>query len=155
MFCCFVILLSAFSTNSLPDRLTGQKKISIDKMLFCLLLFCRLPILTTKPQNNKTTKPQTYIDCSNIRKKAEPAGKPLHSQRILLYVVYERDGRSVQELQTMRVPLPSMFSYTEDSLLLLCINSLNLLTYKVEVVTETLHLAIHLIDEGITLLTCS
>ena len=131
-------------------------------MLFCCfvdLLFCRLPILTTKPLNHKTTKPQTYIDvCLNVQiyeKKAEPAGKPLHSQRILLYVVYERDGRSVQELQTMRVLLPSMFSYTEDNLLLLCINSLNLLTYKVEVVTETLHLAIHLIDEGITLLTCS
>ena len=126
-------------------------------MLFCRfvdLLFCRLPILTTKPQNNKTTKPQTYIDCSHIRKKAEPAGKPLHSQRILLYVVYERDGRSVQELQTMRVLLPSMFSYTGDSLLLLCIDGLNLLTYKVEVVTETLHLAIHLIDEGVTLLAC-
>ncbi len=126
-------------------------------MLFCrfvVLLFCRLPILTTKPQNHKTTKPQTYIDCSHIRKKAGPAGKPLHSQRILLYVVYERDGRSVQELQTMRVLLPSMFSYTGDNLLLLCINSLNLLTYKVEVVTETLHLAVHLIDEGITLLAC-
>ena len=121
---------------------------------FVDLLFCRLPILTTKPQNHKPIL-MFLRECSHIRKKAEPAGKPLHSQRILLYVVYERDGRSVQELQTMRVLLPSMFSYTGDSLLLLCINSLNLLTYKVEVVTETLHLAIHLIDEGVTLLTCS
>ena len=68
LFCCFVILLAAFSTNSLPDLTDWTKKISIDKMLFCLLLFCRLPILTTKPLNHKTTKPQTYIDvCLNVQ----------------------------------------------------------------------------------------
>lgn len=39
-----------------------------------------------------------------------------------------------------------------DDLLVLCVNGLDLLTNQFEVVTELLHLAVHLVDEAVALL---
>ena len=54
LFCCFVILLAAFSTNSLPDLTDWTKKISIDKnkqiYFFLFFLYFSILIFYTSPR---------------------------------------------------------------------------------------------------------